>query len=77
MIPQKRFISSLVWSVVGLAVPVQAQTPQFKNALQALYTMADSHNATLRSLQSAVVEADARIELLYSLYRLKFAAGDL
>lgn len=61
MIPRKRFISSLVWSVVGLAVPVQAQTPQFKNALQALYTMADSHNATLRSLQSAVVEAEAGV----------------
>ena len=61
MMPRKRFISSLVWSVVGLAVPVQAQTPQFKNALQELYTMADSHNATLRSLQSAVVEAEAGV----------------
>lgn len=34
MIPRKRFISSLVWSLVGFAVPVQAQTPQLKNALQ-------------------------------------------
>lgn len=62
MMPRKRFISSLVWSLVGFSVPVQAQTPQFKTALQELYTMADSHNATLRSLQSAVVEAEAGVQ---------------
>lgn len=58
---------SVAVPVVGLAMttmfaPLRAQTPALQRGLDALYRTAEAHNATLRSLQTALREAEAGVE---------------
>lgn len=64
MKPQKRLLATLLgsvalWSVASVA---SAQNDAFEHRVNELFEVAERHNATIHSLQSAIAEAEAGIE---------------